>query len=118
VFSEHASMMRGKGYRPKGNPKTDTVLGYFHYELGFDNSELKKSQSIAGKIQTELERANQEMDEIYEKAFKGDYDASEEDLNIRRTASLKSYTDNARIFEELRQKQLARLEALANEVAK
>lgn len=118
VFSEHASMVRGKGYRPKGNPKTDTVLGYFHYELGFDNSELKKSQSIAGKIQTELERANQEMDEIYEKAFKGDYDASEEDLNIRRTASLKSYTDNARIFEELRQKQLARLEALANEVAK
>jgi hypothetical protein len=58
------------------------------------------------------------MDEIYEKAFNGEYDASEEDLNIRKTASLKSYTDNARIFEELRQKQLARLDALANEVAK
>lgn len=118
VFSKHASMLRGKGYRPKGNPKTDTVLGYFHYELGFDDSELNKQQSVASKIQTKLERANQEMDEIYKKAFNGEYDASEEDLNIRKTASLKSYTDNARIFEELRQKQLARLDALANEVAK
>ena len=118
VFSKHASMMRGKGYRPKGNPKTDTVLGYFHYEFRFDNSKLKKQQSIAGKIQAELERAHQEMDKILEQSYKGEYDASEDDLNIRRTASLKSYTDNARIFEEIRQRQLARLEALANEVAK
>ena len=59
----------------------------------------------------------EEMDSILQKAYDHSKD-SQKNLWIRREASVKDYTHNAEAFEEIRRQQLAKLEALANSIAK
>ena len=117
MIGKEGNTILGKGYRPKGNPKVDSILGYFNYELEYDNAPIQEKQEILKGLQEELIKTQEEMDSILQKAYDHSQD-SQKNLWIRREASVKDYTHNAQAFEEIRQQQLAKLEALANSIAK
>lgn len=116
MIGQEGNIILGKGYRPSGNPKVDTVLGYFNYELEYDNAPIQEKQRILKRLQKELIEAQEEMDSILQKAYNHSKD-SQKNLWIRREASVKDYTHNAEAFEEIRRQQLAKLETLANSIA-
>ena len=117
MIGKEGNTILGKGYRPKGNPKVDSILGYFNYELEYDNTPIQEKQKILTGLQKELIEAQEEMDSILQKAYDHSKD-SQKNLWIRREASIKDYTHNTQAFEEIRRQQLAKLETLANSIAK
>ncbi|MBR6641411.1 MAG: hypothetical protein IKL08_04385 [Clostridia bacterium] len=46
MIGKEGNTVLGKGYRPKGNPKVDSILGYFNYELEYDNGPIQEKQEI------------------------------------------------------------------------
>ena len=109
-------------YRPKGNPKADSILGYVHYNLEYDGSNLKKKKSQLQELADKLDQAEKEMDKLLRDVYDHEVDKQEDSLKkmeqywIRRNASVEDYTRNAQTFEFIRKQQLQRLEELAKTI--
>lgn len=46
MIGKEGNTILGKGYRPKGNPKVDSILGYFNYELEYDDAPIQEKQKV------------------------------------------------------------------------
>ena len=109
--------LQGSTFRPSDFPKTDVLAGYLTCEISYDEKPLRQKQLTLQKHIHQMEKAQSRMDKALQDFF-DETNNSKTNLTktIRKHSDVDDYTHNAEAFLELREKQLAILDQLTQEI--
>lgn len=107
----------GHAFRPNNFPKVDSAMGYLTFNLNYDDKPLQQKQLKLQRYIKEIEQAQAQMDKGLQDLYNGtNYSNLKLTKHISQNSSVDDYTENAEAFLELRNKQLAILDALTEKI--
>lgn len=109
--------LQGSTFRPSGFPKTDVLSGYITCELFYNEQPLEQKQLKLQKHISAMEEAQNKMDKGLQDLFNQTNNANMNlSKSINKHSDASDYINNAEAFLELREKQLAILDQLTEEI--